>query len=832
MGHAKVAKVAQGTAQAKAKVQASEKFVCVHGHFYQPPRENPWLEAVEIQDSAFPYHDWNERITAECYSSNSASRVLDGEQRVMDIVSNYAKMSFNFGPTVLSWMELAAPEVYRAILDADKQSMEWRSGHGSAIAQVYNHMIMPLANSADKRTQIIWGIKDFEKRFQRFPEGMWLAETAVDLESLDIMAEQGIKYTILEPHQAARFRKMGEEQWTEGDIDPTRAYLCQLPSKRSIAIFFYDGPISRAVAFENLLSRGEDLANRMLGGLSDERDWPQLLHIATDGETYGHHQKFGDMALAAAFNFIETNSLARLTNYGEYLELCPPDCEVQIHERTSWSCAHGVERWNSDCGCSGGRQGWNQQWRRPLRAALDFLRDRLAEGFSRKGHKFFKDPWQARDAYIEVILNREMEQAERFLAQHACRELDAAEKITALKLLEMQRHAMLMYTSCGWFFDELSGLETVQVIDYASRALQLSAGIVEEGVEKAFLDRLKEAKSNIPEHHDGAWIYHNFVLPIRLDLVKVGAHYAFSSLYEEYEDHSQIYCYAIAKEEYSKLSAPEATLAMGRIHVASEITEEETCLTFCVVRLGSHDFKGGVADNCSPEAFTAMKEEMTSAFDKALYTELVSLMDKHFGMHSYSLTNLFTDERRKILDIIIDKNMEESLASYENMFEHSRPLMEFVQEIGVPVPQIFLLAAQPALKAALKTALTQEEIDAEAVQRIISQVKKWGVEADSQEMEFVLRRHAEGLTRAWTKDPADLKLMGRIQKFMDLKNEVPVRFVLWQVQNDYYLLAKTVYPEYLAKSKSGEEGANVWLDAFRKLGDTFRFNLGAVLPQG
>ncbi|ACH37164.1 glycoside hydrolase, family 57, DUF3536 domain-containing [Citrifermentans bemidjiense Bem] len=812
--------------------QANERFVCIHGHFYQPPRENPWLEAVEIQDSAFPYHDWNERITAECYASNSASRILDGEQRVMDITSNYAKINFNFGPTVLSWMQFAAPKIYQAILEADKLSMEWRSGHGSAIAQVFNHMIMPLANSRDKRTQIIWGIKDFEQRFQRFPEGMWLAETAVDLESLDLLAEYGIKYTILAPHQAAGYRELGDEEWTETEIDPTRAYLCKLPSGREISLFFYDGPISRAVAFENLLDSGEALANRLVGGFTEDRDWSQLMHIATDGETYGHHQKFGDMALAAALNHIELNNLARLTNYGEYLELCPPTMEAKIHERTSWSCAHGVERWNSDCGCSGGVPGWNQQWRGPLRASLDWLRDRLAQGFSRKGAELFKDPWQARDAYIEVILNREMERAESFLAQHAKKDLDASEKITALKLLEMQRHAMLMYTSCGWFFDELSGLETVQVIDYASRALQLSEGIAEHGVEKAFLDRLKEAKSNIPAHQDGLWIYQNFVLPIRLDLVKVGAHYAFSSLYEEYEDHSQIYCYAIAKEEYSKVSTPDAVIAMGRIHVASEITEENACLTFCVMRLGSHDFKGGVIESCDPQAYAAMREEMSASFDKGLYTELVTLMDKHFGTHSFSLLNLFSDEQRKIINIIINQNMEESISSYQEMFERSRPLMEFVKETRVPVPHIFLAAAEPALNQSLKKAMSEEEIDDDAVHRIIGQIKKWQVGIDGGDTEYFMRRHMESMSSQLMEHPDDVKLMGRMLKYMNLLNEIPINLVLWQMQNDYYILAKSVYSDFAAKAAKGEEGTAAWIEAFRKLGETFRFNLGAVLPQG
>ena len=809
----------------------SQKYICVHGHFYQPPRENPWLEAVELQDSAAPYHDWNERITAECYAANSASRVLDGEGRVLDIASNYAKMSFNFGPTVLSWMEKRAPEVYQAILAADRQSIEWRSGHGAAIAQVYNHIIMPLAHSRDKRTQIIWGIKDFQSRFKRLPEAMWLAETAVDLESLEIMAEQGMKYAILAPHQAARFRKNGDQEWTEGAIDPSRAYLCNLPSQRSIALFFYDGPVSQALAFENLLSSGDLLTDRLMAGFSEDREGAQLMHIATDGETYGHHQKFGDMALASAFAKIESNNMARLTNYGEFLELNPPTWEAQIQERTAWSCAHGVERWNSDCGCnSGGYPQWNQQWRAPLRAALDWLRDRLAVGFEQKGGAFFKDPWQARDAYIEVILNRGMEQAEAFLAQHAARELDADQKVVALRLLEMQRHALLMYTSCGWFFDELSGLETVQVIDYAARALQLAHGVVEQGVEEAFLKRLQEAKSNIPENKDGAWIYQNFVLPTRLDLVKVGAHYAFSSLFEEYEERAQIYCYAVAKEDYRKIATEDASIAIGHIHVASEITEEAQSMIFSVVRIGSHDFKGGVVpDDPGGEMYARMKEEMSATFDKGLYTELILLMDKHFGSHSYSLSSLFRDEQRKILNLIIENNMSESIQDYQSLYDHVRPLMEFIQETGMPVPRMFLVAAQPALNDLLKNALTQEEVDADAVKRIIDQIGKWHVEIDYTNTEYFLRMHMQKLTRALVQDHSDLKLMAKIEKLMGLIRSIPIEIVLWQVQNDYYLLAKSTYREYLERERAGEAGASIWLEAFRKLGETFRFNLEAVL---
>jgi alpha-amylase/alpha-mannosidase (GH57 family) len=356
-----------------------ERYVCIHSHFYQPPRENPWLEQIELQDSAYPYHDWNERITAECYAPNAVSRIIDQAGKIANIVNNYAKISFNFGPTILSWMEEREPDLYRRILEADRESREIFSGHGSAIAQAYNHVILPLANSRDKRTQVIWGARDFESRFGRTPEAMWLPETAVDLESLDLMANEGIRYAILEPHQAHRVRKKGSREWmdvTGGRIDPKLPYKLRLPSGRTIAVFFYDGPVSRAVAFEGLLNNGEVFANRILGAFTDSRSGRyQFVHIATDGESYGHHHAHGEMALSYALHHIESNGLARITNYGEFLEIHPPTHEVEIYENTSWSCVHGIERWKSNCGCnSGGRPGWNQEWRRPLREALDWLR--------------------------------------------------------------------------------------------------------------------------------------------------------------------------------------------------------------------------------------------------------------------------------------------------------------------------------------------------------------------------------------------------------------------------------------------------------------------------
>jgi len=575
-----------------------ERYVCVHAHFYQPPRENAWLEAVESQDSAYPYHDWNERVTAECYAPNSASRILDGDSRILQIVNNYSKISFNFGPTLLSWMEQKSPSVYEAILTADRESQQLFSGHGSAVAQAYNHMILPLATRQDKYTQILWGIRDFEKRFGRHPEGMWLPETAVDLQTLEVLVELGIKFTMLSPYQAGRVRPLGGRVWRKvdgGRIDPSMAYAVRVGSGKSINVFFYDGPISRAIAFEDLLADGRRFSERLLGAFSDARTWPQLVHIATDGETYGHHRAYGDMALAFALHHIETSQLAKLTNYGEYLEKHPPTMEAKIIGNTSWSCAHGIERWRSDCSCnSGGHGDWNQQWRAPLRQAFDWLRDTVAPRYETEAKKLFENPWQTRDAYVDVVLDRALENVVRFMTAQAKRELSPAETVTGLKLLELQRYLMLMYTSCGWFFDEVSGIETVQVIQYAGRALQLAGQLFAEDMATPFLDLLAQARSNIAEQGDGRSIYERYVQPAMVDLQKVGAHYAVSSVFEEYGDNIRIYCYDVARMEYRTSRQGKLRVVLGQASVTSEITRESDQLTFGVLHLADHSVIGGV----------------------------------------------------------------------------------------------------------------------------------------------------------------------------------------------------------------------------------------------
>ena len=483
------------------------KFICIHGHFYQPPRENPWLEAITYQESAYPFHDWNERINAECYAPNTRARILDEKGVVIERVNNYSKISFDFGPTLLSWMEFKAPDTYQAVLEADKISRETFSGHGSAMAQCYSHMIMPLADSKDKYTQVYWGIRDFEFRFKRLPEGMWLPETAVDLETLQIMADLGIRFTVLAPHQAGRLLDHGE-------LDINQPYSVRLGAGRSINVFFYNGALSQSLAFENILQDGKCFAEKLMQ--TDNTDGPQLLSVATDGETYGHHHKFGDMALAFALKYIDDQVDARLTNFAEYLEKFPPQEEIEIIEKTSWSCAHGVGRWSSNCGCeTGGHPEWNQGWRGPLRKALDWFQCRADSIFVEVGKGLFKDPWEARNRYIDIRINRY--DRDTFLAEQCQNSLDESKKVVVLKLLELQSNAMLMYTSCGWYFNDISGIETEQILLYAGKAIQLAEEISGEVLEPHFLELLELAESNVLEKGNGSQIYKNVIEKARMD---------------------------------------------------------------------------------------------------------------------------------------------------------------------------------------------------------------------------------------------------------------------------------------------------------------------------
>lgn len=805
------------------------KYLCIHCHFYQPPRENPWLEQIELQDSAYPYHDWNERITAECYAPNLSARILDDSQYIQRIVNNYSKISFNFGPTLLSWASDKDPETYKGILEADRVSLKLYSGHGSAIAQAYNHMIMPLANSRDKKTQVVWGIEDFHSRFNRLPEGMWLPETAVDLETLDLMAEAGIAYAILAPHQAKAVRLVaGGGAWSDvsgAKIDPTRPYLLRTPGGRRISLFFYDGPVSQAVAFEKLLDNGEKFATRLIGSVPEGRDGSPLIHIATDGETYGHHHRHGEMALAYALNYLETKKLAKIVNYGEFLAKNPPTHEVQIFENTAWSCVHGVERWRSNCGCNSGRGGWNQEWRRPLRDALDWLRDFVSPRFEKLAAKFLRDPWAARNRYIRVVLNRSPEVRKRFAAEQFSGELSSEEQVIVWKLMELQRHAMLMYTSCGWFFDELSGIETVQVIQYAGRVVQLAEELFGEAVEPEFLQRLATAKSNLPEYGNGAIIYARYIKPSMVDLEKVGAHYSISSLFAPYGERTDIFSYEVNRLDYHTGEAGKMRMALGQALFTSKVTQESEALTFWVVHFGDHNVAGGVQKADGGEGYREMLETINESFARLDIPEVIRLLDKRFGERTYSLRSLFRDEQRRIVRTILSSTLAEAEAAYLQLYEHHAALMRFISSLGTPMPREFSAAIEYALNSLLRRACSSEELDAERIRNLLREAQVSNISLDKTTLEFLLRRRIETLSTHFAEDPSSLPKMNELKGILRTIKQMPFAVNLWAAQNQIYAVYGGLFQRNRKKAQRGDTRAQAWVDSYLELSELLSLRL-------
>ncbi|CAH1001587.1 hypothetical protein LEM8419_02490 [Neolewinella maritima] len=703
------------------------KYICIHGHFYQPPRENAWLETIEIQDSAAPYHDWNERINEECYAPNATARVLNAEQHIAAISNNYARISWNMGPTLLSWLQEHDPATYAHVLAADQQSQQRFGGHGSAVAQSYNHIIMPLANARDQQTQIRWGIADFEQRFGRKPEGMWLAETAVDTDCLEALVDNDILYTILAPRQCRAVRPATSADWREvhGGVDPRRAYRCTLPSGRSIALFFYDGDVAKAVAFEGLLNDGRLLAQRLMNSL-DGGDEVQLAQIATDGESYGHHHGKGEMALAACLDDIDQHPDYQLTNYGEFLALHPPEWEAQIHENSSWSCVHGVERWRSDCGCeTGGGPGWHQRWRAPLRAALDRVRDRLVQVFEAESADLLTDCWTARDAYIGLVLDRSPERVAAFLQQFAKQEeVTEEQQVRILRLLEMQRHAMLMYTSCAWFFNEVTGIETLQVLQYANRALHLCEVLTGRDYHPEFLTDLEGIESNVLPN--AAVAYAATVMPARVGLLRVGMHFAAASLFEEEPAQLELFNYRSQLQSLRQYRAGSFRLSVGQMRITSKLTYSSSDFSYAVLYLGQQAMIGEICREMTPEQFAAVLPELEQEFRDGHVSEVINLMKDHFCHQSFSVHHLFRDEKRKILLEMTERTLEIAAASFSDVYYDSYQLMSTMRASGLPLPDSYRAAIEFNMRRRLLDLLqTPKKADRPRLQRIVSDHRHW-----------------------------------------------------------------------------------------------------------
>jgi alpha-amylase/alpha-mannosidase (GH57 family) len=794
---------------------AARRAIVIHGHFYQPPRENPWLEAVEVQDLAAPYHDWNERITAECYAPNTAARRVDAANRILDIVDNFERISFNVGPTLFAWLERRAPGVARAIVEADRASVAARGGHGNALAQVYNHQIMPLASRADKVTQVRWGLADFRLRFGREAEGLWLPETAVDDETLEVLAEAGVRFTILAPGQAWRVRPLAGGAWDEINhaVDPSRPYLWRGPGGHTLALFFYDGPISRAIAFEHLLDSGEGFAARLRAAFSEARDWPQLVHCATDGESYGHHSRFGEMALAAALQRLAADESIDVTNYGAFLAAHPPAWEVQVHQGTSWSCAHGVERWRADCGCRF-RADRHQRWRAPLREALDWLRDLADAFYATRAAVHLREPWAARDDYARVVLDRGPEALEAFLAAHARGPLDEAARLETRRLLELQRNRLLMYTSCGWFFDEISGIEPVQILRYAAMALQylrdLGGGHHEPDLEK----RLAAAPSNVAGFGDGGEVYRRLVVPAVVDLRRVMAHYAITGLFEEYPDDAAVYAYRVQRLDEAREAYGGTTLRIAHVRVLSEVTGESREAMYALLHFGGHDFTCALRAWEGRAAYDRMKDDLLRRYARYSVADMVRGLDEHFPGEAFVLPHLFLDERRRVLARVIASVLERHEETYRAIWEENRRLVRYLREADAPIPEALAIVARHVLEQETLAEVARTEDVGPLPERLVDAIEEaraLGLTLDLAPAKPRLQALVDGALDAVAAEPT-AERVADARRLVEDATALGLRFGLWRAQNRFFEIWRA-RPEARA--------------ALGPLGDTLGFNLAA-----
>jgi alpha-amylase/alpha-mannosidase (GH57 family) len=678
----------------------SDARLVIHGHFYQPPRENPWTEEVAAEPSAAPFHDWNERITAEAYRPNGWARVVDDRGRITDIVDNYAHLSFNIGPTLLSWLERHQPRVYERVLEAD------RAG-GGAIAQAYNHMILPLADERDVRTQVRWGLADFAHRFGRPAPGVWLPETAVNDDVLRVLVEEGVGFTILAPGQAVATRPLdADSSWTDvsdGSIQvgqPHRWFHPDAPAREAagqrghIDLVFYDGPISHDLAFGLTGLSSQDLLRRV----QDAAVQGNPVVVATDGETFGHHHKFAERALAYAFSHEAAATGVRVMHTAALVEEVPPTHEVRVRE-SAWSCVHGVQRWAEDCGCStGGEPGWNQAWRAPLRHALDVLRDHAAEVFERRGSALLRDVWVARDAWINVVLG--LRSIDDLLADHLLDDVDDEGGITALTLLEVQRQSLLMYTSCGWFFNDLAGIETLQIMRYAARLLDLLDEIGEaDAVRDRFLDRLAEARSNIADEGDGRAIWHRHVEPSRVDAGRVVAHLALVTLLEGRTPSTSIAGYDVVDHPHRQVSRGALSGVAGHIVLCHQRTRRMHEQVYAAVHLGGLEVFGATRPADAGRDADLFEQLAEAVARGERVTTLLRLIVDGFGPREFGLDSALPDAADQIVAGAADTLAERFAETYDRLYADHRSRLDALITAGYPLP--------PELRAPMELALAR-----------------------------------------------------------------------------------------------------------------------------
>ncbi|HKQ69773.1 MAG TPA: DUF3536 domain-containing protein, partial [Polyangiaceae bacterium] len=783
----------------------------IHGHFYQPPRENPWTGIIEREPKVRPYHNWNERIHHECYRANGFARIFDGYARIERIVNNFEHINFNFGPTLLSWMESYDPVGYERIIEADRASVAKNEGHGNAIAQGYNHAILPLCNERDRVTQVRWGLSDFRKRFGREPESMWLPETACCDKTLGTLIDEGLAYVILSPYQALRVRPLGETAWTPaegGAVDPgvPYKYFHRDGSGRSIAVFFYDGPIARSIAFEGALVSSQTLISRLAGARGGAG---RLIHVATDGESYGHHFRLGELTLAHALTVEGPSNGIWFTNYGAFLAAHPPTMEAEVlpgpdGEGTSWSCAHGVGRWYRDCGChTSSQEGWNQAWRSPLRAALDTLRDDAVRGFEERTAPWLHDPWAARDAYIDLVLDPRLSRDE-WLKRHAKRKLDPHEQVAVFGHMELQRTTQLMYTSCGWFFADLSGIETLQVMSYAGRALDWMVELGLPAPEKRFLETLAEAKSNFPELGSGADIFRKQVEPLRVTPARIASHLAVSSLVEEGDESGMAGGYRFRRTNFQKQKHGRLRLATSHLEIELVLTGKRHEYAVGSLHLGGVDFYATVRDFPGKEQFDTAVQRVWSAFRTATLPTMLRILQQELGPYEGGLESVLPDGRERISELVFGNVVGNFVDEYGRMYETHQRVLEQLQEAGFELPKELRSAAEFALGRRFTQEITNahRSLDPAAYRKAIEiadEALRRGYEIDRSSASKILGEMiAAAVTRA-TESPISTRLKTAMA-LVELARRLRAEGDLYRAQEIFYqsLLDRTSWPDSIS----------------------------------
>jgi len=689
-----------------------EVYIIIHGHFYQPPRENPWTGRIEKQSSAAPYHDWNELIAAQCYVPNGASRVLDAQQRIAATVNNYKHMSFNIGPTLFNWLERHEVSTYEHIINADIASRAANNGHGNAIAQSFNHTILPLSTSRDQRTQIEWGIRDFRRRFNRDPEGMWLPETAINNTTLENLYEKGIGFTILSPTQAARFRPLGLEDWIsckEIAIDTSRPYRVFLKDKsgkrdpdRWIDVFFFDWTVSVGVSFEHLLTNGDHFSEKITSVVPD-RPGPIVITVATDGETFGHHEPFGDMCLAYFYKNSVHRQGFRITNFANYLEMFPPDLEAELSfgpndEGSSWSCAHGAGRWQSDCGCTtGGPSWWNQKWRRPLRDSMNLLTTKLDSLFEKSGSRICDDIWAARNDYITLILEPGLPGViDKFCKKHLKQPGDAS---LLLKLCQMQMFTQFSLTSCGWFFSEISGLEATQNLKYAARALELAELLGDTQTRPAFLDVLRKAVSNNPEAGTGKDLFEKAIRQSLFSEENMVSCFAITRLLADETATLKLDTFHFDVEEIRTDKIPDNYESLvGLIKIDNRDCLEKRLYAFFATKFTQRDVRCYLRQVDNVVEYESLIAKLRQ-IDKSQAAAL-------FGSRYYSWSDMVPEAAEQMMQGMLSQSITQVHTEFEKLYLANRDLFQAYVRTGLELPG----EIQPIVRFTLTRLFTREII--------------------------------------------------------------------------------------------------------------------------